>query len=74
MVMSILGSFLYLFVASSLLGLAFGLLTAFCLRKMHIQHTAQVGWGGGGGSGGAPGIAILEAEGRCMRSETRSSV
>ncbi|GAB4816283.1 hypothetical protein N2152v2_003329 [Parachlorella kessleri] len=40
-VMRILGEFLYLAVASSLLGLFFGLLTAFCLRKMHIQHTAQ---------------------------------
>lgn len=42
-VFRIFGEFLYLFVASALLGAAFGLLTAFCLRKLHIEHTAQVG-------------------------------
>ncbi len=41
-VLRILGEFIYLFLASALLGLAFGLFTAFCLRRMHIEHTTQV--------------------------------
>ena len=54
MVFRILCEFAYLFVASSLLGAVFGLLTAFCLRRFHFHHTAQVS-GAGAGSGAALG-------------------
>lgn len=35
--------FLYLFIASALLGMAFGLITAYCLRTFHFHHVSQVG-------------------------------
>ena len=37
--------FSYLFVASTILGMAFGLVTAYCLRAFHFHHVAQAGWG-----------------------------
>lgn len=34
--------FLYLFVASTLLGMAYGLVTAYCLRSYPFHHVSQV--------------------------------
>lgn len=36
-----LADFVYLFLASAVLGLAFGLVTAYCLRAFHFHHVAQ---------------------------------
>jgi len=33
--------FLYLFIASALLGMVFGLVTAYCLRAFHFHHVSQ---------------------------------
>ena len=38
--------FTYLFVASTILGMAFGLVTAYCLRAFHFHHVAQAGRAG----------------------------
>lgn len=34
--------FLYLFIASALLGMLFGLVCAYCLRTFHFHHVSQV--------------------------------
>lgn len=33
--------FMYLFIASAILGMMFGLVTAYCLRTFHFHHVAQ---------------------------------
>ncbi len=33
--------FLYLFIASALLGMVFGLVCAYCLRTFHFDHVSQ---------------------------------
>ncbi len=33
--------FLYLFLASAVLGMMFGLVTAYCLRHFHFHHVSQ---------------------------------
>ena len=39
--------FSYLFIASALLGMAFGLVTAYCLRHFHFHHVSQARRGAG---------------------------
>lgn len=36
--------FLYLFLASAVLGMMFGLVTAYCLRHFHFHHVSQARW------------------------------
>lgn len=66
--------FLYLFIASALLGMAFGLITAYCLRTFHFHHVSQVGSLGwqhqGAVAGGHDGVAHAEGPG-CMADPKR---
>lgn len=39
----VLLDFLYLLIASACLGMAFGLVTAYCLRAFDFHHVSQVG-------------------------------
>ena len=54
LIMMMLLDFLYLFVASMILGMLFGLVTAYCLRAFHFHHVSQAS-GGRGACSCAPG-------------------
>jgi hypothetical protein len=44
--------FMYLFAASTLLGMMYGLVTAYCLRSFHFHHVSQVQTVAAGGPSG----------------------
>jgi hypothetical protein len=54
----VLLDFCYLFIASALLGLAFGLVTAYCLRTFHFNHVSQARSAGQGGE--CPAVRCMQ--------------